>query len=277
MAQYRLLHKCVGNGDRTDRLSDFEYIVWQQYLLSADDFGIMRCSAPVLQGQSRRLEKRPTRHVQKALERAIAVALVEAFDHQDQRYVCQLDWQDYQKIRFPSKTTNPLPPLEIYRRCSEVTQQLYGEHRAFASMEYGENSEKKHSGVPRTLHANANANDLGSLKKKGCREMFAEFWAAYPRKEGKDKAWKAWEKRKPDAALLATILTAIMRQSTWPQWTRDQGQFIPHPTTWLNGGRWQDEEPAALRSLVSDKTRQNIANGPEALRIIENGGVFGDY
>ena len=25
------------------------------------------------------------------------------------------------------------------------------------------------------------------------------------------------------------------------QWTRDDGRFIPHPATWLNGRQWEDE------------------------------------
>ena len=25
------------------------------------------------------------------------------------------------------------------------------------------------------------------------------------------------------------------------QWKKDDGQFIPHPTTFLNGERWNDE------------------------------------
>jgi hypothetical protein len=32
---------------------------------------------------------------------------------------------------------------------------------------------------------------------------------------------------------------ALQRQSA--QWQRDDGQFIPHPSTWLNGRRWEDE------------------------------------
>ena len=32
------------------------------------------------------------------------------------------------------------------------------------------------------------------------------------------------------------------------QWQRDNGQYIPHPATWLNQGRWDDElTPAGAR------------------------------
>ena len=74
---------------------------------------------------------------------------------------------------------------------------------------------------------------------------FDRFWAAYPKKVGKDAAAKAFAKRKPNDDLLAAMLAAVERQRTSPAWTKDGGQFIPNPATWLNQGRWQDEEPEA--------------------------------
>ena len=72
-------------------------------------------------------------------------------------------------------------------------------------------------------------------------ERFDEFWYAYPRKEGKDAARKAFARRSPTKELLADMLAAIEAQKRSEQWQRDGGQFIPHPATWLNQGRWQDE------------------------------------
>ena len=40
---------------------------------------------------------------------------------------------------------------------------------------------------------------------------------------------------------LQTLLDAVEAQKKTPQWQKDNGQFIPHPTTWLNGKRWEDE------------------------------------
>ncbi len=71
---------------------------------------------------------------------------------------------------------------------------------------------------------------------------FEEFWQAYPRKVGKDAAQKAYEKREPSAELLASMLAAIKAQSQSEAWRKDDGQFIPYPATWLNQGRWMDEQ-----------------------------------
>lgn len=72
-------------------------------------------------------------------------------------------------------------------------------------------------------------------------ERFAAFWAAYPRKAGKATAEKAWGKLKATDELLNTILAAIEKQRACDQWTKDGGQYIPHPSTWLNQRRWEDE------------------------------------
>ena len=86
---------------------------------------------------------------------------------------------------------------------------------------------------------------------------FEDFWKAYPRKAGKDAAAKAFAKRRVGASLLAEMLAAIDRQKRSEQWLRDGGQFIPHPATWLNEGRWQDEiaadsgVPSELAELFS--------------------------
>jgi len=67
---------------------------------------------------------------------------------------------------------------------------------------------------------------------------FVVVWSAYPKKVGKGSAEKAWQKHKPS---LAVVLQAIEKQKNSEQWSKDNGQFIPHLATWLNGKRWEDE------------------------------------
>lgn len=80
------------------------------------------------------------------------------------------------------------------------------------------------------------------------KAAFAQFWAVYPKKAGKGDAEKAWKKIKPDADLQAKILKAVAAATRSPDWTKDGGQFIPHPATWLNGKRWEDALPQLAAS-----------------------------
>ena len=70
---------------------------------------------------------------------------------------------------------------------------------------------------------------------------FEVFWSAYPRKVAKSEAAKAYARLRPDDATQAVLLASLARQAESPEWRKDSGRFIPHPTTWLNGRRWEDE------------------------------------
>lgn len=71
---------------------------------------------------------------------------------------------------------------------------------------------------------------------------FDRFWAAYPKKVGKGAALREWNSAKGKPRI-DDLVAAIERQKTWAQWQRDNGQYIPNPSTWLNQGRWNDEPP----------------------------------
>ena len=86
------------------------------------------------------------------------------------------------------------------------------------------------------------------------KARFDRFWASYPRHTAKQGAEKAFLKLNPDDALLDTMLAAIDRQRASPQW-RDP-QYIPHPATWLNGHRWEDEVKADKVDVKKTVTAQ---------------------
>ena len=91
--------------------------------------------------------------------------------------------------------------------------------------------------------------DAGGEKEPQGPEMsaverrFELFWAAYPKKVAKKEALKAFRKAKPNEELFTKIMEAIAKAKTSRQWQRDHGDYIPNPATWLNQGRWDDEQP----------------------------------
>ena len=87
---------------------------------------------------------------------------------------------------------------------------------------------------------------------------FQKFWNAYPNKTGKGAAERAWENA--DGRTLPEVdvlLAAITAQRKTDGWLKDNGKFIPHPSTWLNQRRWEDQPPQA-----GDKPRPHF--GPRA-------------
>ena len=69
---------------------------------------------------------------------------------------------------------------------------------------------------------------------------FCLFWDTYPKKVGKKAALKAWVAAKIDLPTSESLCDAIKSQMSSEQWTRENGQYIPNPATWLNQGRWED-------------------------------------
>lgn len=71
------------------------------------------------------------------------------------------------------------------------------------------------------------------------KPLFDIFWKAYPRKVSPAAAKKSFAKLKVDEDLLNKMLKAIEQQKKTDQWK--DPKYIPHPSTWLNNERWEDE------------------------------------
>lgn len=70
---------------------------------------------------------------------------------------------------------------------------------------------------------------------------FAAFWEAYPRKVDKQEALKVWKRLHLGNGDYDRVMQGLDRYRRSEQWTKDDGRFIPHPSTWLNKRRFEDE------------------------------------
>ncbi len=88
-------------------------------------------------------------------------------------------------------------------------------------------------------------NDKSLSKEKNTKKEksddFELFWEAYPKKKGKGAARKAFENAIKKGVTVDVLIDAVNRQRCGTQWIKDNGQYIPHPATWLNQERWEDE------------------------------------
>ncbi|MBN2243399.1 MAG: hypothetical protein JW793_11990 [Acidobacteria bacterium] len=85
-------------------------------------------------------------------------------------------------------------------------------------------------------------------QKSGYPFGFEQFWNVYPNKTAKVKAVEAWRRidPQPDQALVDSMLAALEWQRQSEAWLKEGGKYIPHPATWLNGKRWDDECKGAV-------------------------------
>lgn len=95
-------------------------------------------------------------------------------------------------------------------------------------------------------------------------QSFDVFWKIYPRKVGKIVAKAAFEK----AVNVATPQEIIAGAERFASDPNRVDEFTPHPSTWLNQGRWGDE-PLPARTLTPEEKMAKAKAEAEARRELE--------
>jgi hypothetical protein len=83
-------------------------------------------------------------------------------------------------------------------------------------------------------------------KKSVYTSDFESFWNKYPKKTGKGGAFSSWKKLTKSEK--DKISDALDWQIPSEQWTKDSGQYIPNPQTYLNQKRW-DDAPTEVKKM----------------------------
>ena len=85
--------------------------------------------------------------------------------------------------------------------------------------------------------------------KEGGDTAFDAFWAKYPKNGGSKKAaQRAWTGATAlaDADIIQAGLDRHLRSKRWKSCiAKDEPEFIPHASTWLNRCQWETEVEAA--------------------------------
>lgn len=74
------------------------------------------------------------------------------------------------------------------------------------------------------------------------QKTFDNFWEIYPRRTAKPNAKKAFKKLKDKLSIVGLVSKDVHRRINNGEWDLAKMQFIPHPATYLNGERWNDEQ-----------------------------------
>ena len=88
-------------------------------------------------------------------------------------------------------------------------------------------------------------------RKKTTQELpdpdFEAFWALYPKKKSKGDAKKAWAQIKPSGELVSAIMAKLKLLTASHEWTKENGEYVPYPASWLRAEGWEDEVKDAPR------------------------------
>lgn len=86
---------------------------------------------------------------------------------------------------------------------------------------------------------NVNENENDNVNENN--NWFDAFWKLYPKKVEKKKAMAKFKKMCKTEKQFNIIINGLKRHIKSEQWQKEHGKYVPYPTTWLNGERWNDE------------------------------------
>jgi hypothetical protein len=158
------------------------------------------------------------------------------------------DWYDYAGKLVEKRKANAARMREKrssineqYRDDSGICDEQNTNVQNTCDARAGANVEKRNVENLKTL-----AESCGDAKEEISPEQeFAfTFWPPYPNKKAKPDALKAFIKARKRASLDA-IMAGLSKAKASYEWTKDAGEFIPYPASWLNDDGWENEYRSA--------------------------------
>lgn len=243
----RLLREGILDSEAVNRLSPVEEVFYRRLMSVVDDFGrfdgrpqVLRCRLYPLKVNEVR-EADISRWIA-ACEKAGLIAL---YQHDSKPYIL------FGKLGSPRNANSkfPPPPPESERLLSSEndSKQLKTVVNNCVQLQTLAPGSYSYSGTGTGTGDDRNGTGGAEIKKKPDSSKFQRFWKQYPRKVGKPKAESAFIKVVTDADFDA-VMTGLDRWKRSNDWTKDRGQYIPHPTTFLNQRRWEDSPEIEVMS-----------------------------
>ena len=222
----RIIKESIARSEKISGLTDFQFRLWVHLITYVDDFGRGDARAAIIKGACFPFRDRlANKDIEKGIAELADAGCVGLYKVDGKPYLYLPNWDEHQRMRNKvSKFPSPEDADEDITSAASC-----GESPQVAARIQNPESES------RIQNPNPESE---TIARRSREEEFDLFWDAYPRHEGKQKARDAFKKV---TAPLEVLLDAIEKQKKSAQWTKNDGQFIPHPTTWLNGKRWEDE------------------------------------
>lgn len=234
-----------------------DYLSLRANLLIGSDcsipVGCVYTSAPAIRAHCKRVSERT---IQRILEHLEAIGWIRTFREPNQRgnyltLICRASVHDLSgnEYRINADTTTDWrqPVYEAVGQLSPETVNVVGKLAGYREERVESREKNKHQPASESP---ANLLDVETRKA-----AFGVFWESWPKKQDKSAALRAW--MKIPVSEYAAITAGLGKWLKSEQWTRG---VIPHPATWLNKKRWQDEDiPQFIGGINANDNRKPSA------------------
>lgn len=121
------------------------------------------------------------------------------------------------------------------------------------------------SNLSSCAHVTENTTEITSKTNtesapESLRNQFDIFWSAYPNKKDKKRAEQKFMKINFKNIPFEKLMDCLEAQKKTFDWTKNNGQFVPMASTWINGERWNDQ---IAEPIPGHTEQQSQFNGPE--------------
>ncbi len=124
----------------------------------------------------------------------------------------------------------------------EYMRQAQAEHRARVKASKNVMTNSDNAGfVNKSTDVPVSIPVSNTGKSSAQPDGFARFWQAYPKKVNKAQALKAFKGQKINGEIV-DILKDIENRRASLDWTKDGGQYVPYPSTYLTNRKWEEAQ-----------------------------------
>ncbi|MFW7409158.1 hypothetical protein ACODG4_04265 [Vagococcus fluvialis] len=164
------------------------------------------------------------------------------------------DWLVHNKIRADRKVDSVyqqlllkvLPDVEIRKSTKKKelpnnVGQLSDSSQTKVGISKGKLSKDKLREANPSKDNNIDQSSSKEADKASLKNSFESIWKFYPKKQGKDKAFKSYQRAIRDGVTDEDILNGLNDYLKQIEVQKTDTQFIKQGSTWFNGKHWQDE------------------------------------
>ena len=260
----RLIKESVCTSENVDQLTAFQETFFYRLIVNCDDYGRMDARPQILASKLYPLKGIRMNQITDALRALTSAELITIYQVNGKPFLQMKTWDRHQQIRaHKSKYPSPDDSNGNQMISDDINcNQIISDDSKCPRNPIQSNPNPESNPNPNPTRTRARGSSSETEKR------FNIFWEAYPRKEDKSAARKAFDKLNPDDTLLNAMILAIAKQKNSSQWQENSGQFIPYPSTWISKRRWEDEvKPAApvkqIKTVVAQQYSQREISDDE--------------
>ena len=225
----RMIKDTIRTSKTINAMSDFQFRLWVYLITYVDDYGRGSADEELIKGLVFPRRKRVSeKDIGEALAGLAGMGCINLYHVDGESYFYFPKWSDHQRIqskksKFPEPTPEKAGP-------------------PYFTVTHGDSPpETKPNQVETETETETNPSWDADI-------AFGQFWTQYPRKVQKTLALKSWKKEVGGETEFVHLMAVLEEFKKSRDWTKDGGQFIPYPATWINQRRWEDESIAAEES-----------------------------